>query len=265
MKKYFSKGISTIICAAFLLSLMTACGSSRVSMSKSLYVINETDVTLVSLLLTAENPSLDEPIEVLDGALAPGDIQEVVISLPEKQAKKSEWTVLPITEEGESNSRPFTFGELNPHADTPLQGFYVQWFEGNGGHYGAGVTSAPLEDYLPPDDSSDTGEEDIESKAEQNLSNEDSAGPLALNEKYLTEGSIAYGYITFYDDTTCFMLTATDEEVHGYYTVDGWQINCSLDNGEQQFDIVFNILDEDTFELPNGEYTPTKFIREDSL
>lgn len=146
--KNVKKGLMILLITGALV-LCSACGGARVSMSKSLYVVNETGVTLTSLTLDVEGKPLEEPIEILDGPLEAGGTLETVISLPEKQAKKGDWTVFAVTEDGAEASQPFTVGDMNPHGDNPVQGFYVRWFEeGSGGHYSAGVSFQSLEDYM---------------------------------------------------------------------------------------------------------------------
>ncbi len=266
MKKNIFKSITTILSIAVLITLTTACGESNVSMSTSLFVGNNTDVTLESLKLTPENPSLSEPVEVLDSPLAPGAARLVSISLPEKQAKKSEWTVLPVTEEGKSQSRPFTFGELNPHADHPVRGFYVEWFDRDDGHYGAGVSKASLEEYLDMNPHLYAeGETGGSPDAAGRIGVEKGNSLLAVDEKYLTEGNPNYGYIIFFADGGVF-VEEVNGELDGHYTVDGLEISAHLDNGEDEDDFVFTIVDADTLELPNGsDYKPTRYIREGSL
>lgn len=149
MKRKITKKILAFVFIITLITMCAACGGNTNSISMSFYISNDTDVTLNSLLLDVEGKPLAEPIEVLSGPLEAWGVQEVTISLPEKQAKKGEWTVLPITEEGAEFSKPFAFGEMYLDEETPLQGFYVKWFEkSKGGNYGAGVCFKSLEEFL---------------------------------------------------------------------------------------------------------------------
>jgi hypothetical protein len=140
MKKSFKIfGIIAVLLLALALGLANYNGK-RASISKSLWVSNETDVTLNSLILDVDGKPLDEPIEILDSPLAAGDIRECFISLPEKQAKNAEWTVIPATEDEDAKNEPLHIDDMNPHGDNPVKGFYVKWFDRGGGHYSTGVS-----------------------------------------------------------------------------------------------------------------------------
>lgn len=63
MKRKSAKYGLTIALLMAVLTLCSACGEDKVSMSKSLYVVNETDVTLESLLLDVEGKPLADPLK----------------------------------------------------------------------------------------------------------------------------------------------------------------------------------------------------------
>lgn len=226
------------------LIFMAGCGEKRVSMSKSLYVVNNTDTTLVSLRLNVEDNPLDKDIEVLEEPIEPYGYRELIISLPEKQAKNGEWTVLPITEKGEEYSTKFEFGDLNPHGDSPA-GFYIQWFgDEESGHYSAGASFSTLEDFITTED--DVAEEIY----------------LVYDERYLLFGDENYGYAIFYEDGNMFM-EMVNGDLNGHYTIEGNEIICTLDNGEEEGDLIFTFLDSDNlqWDAPDNE-EPIMLIRE---
>lgn len=130
-----------------ILMILTACGEPA-AISVPFYIINRTDVTITSLTLNVTGRGLPNPIQVNDSPIAAGETQEFVVSVPEKQAKKSDWVAYALTELGDDYSNPFEFGELI-NEDRSIKGFYVEWFDypekEHGGHYGVGVSSHELE------------------------------------------------------------------------------------------------------------------------
>lgn len=150
LKKYFKQPLALLVSLMMLTGLLAGCRDavpSRVTMSKSLYVVNQTDSVVTSLTLDVEGTPLAEPIEILDGPLEPGGVTEVFFSMPEKQAKTGEWIALAVTEMGTEYSKPFTIGDMNPHGENPLKTFYVKWFDtGAGGHFSVGASFSEPEE-----------------------------------------------------------------------------------------------------------------------
>ncbi len=151
-------GIAMIIFAVFTLSL-TGCGA-EVRMTKTMWVYNQTDVTLNSLILDVDGKPLAEPVEVLDSPLGAGEIREYSVSFPEKQAKNAEWTITAVTEdEPEYRDGPWCFGVLGLGGDDPIQGFNVIWDDSHR-LYTPGVSCLTVEEMLEYIDAAKTEETD---------------------------------------------------------------------------------------------------------
>jgi hypothetical protein len=122
--------MSIAVVAFLIMTILTACGESRVFMSTSRLAANEIDQTVVSITLSVVDNSSVSPIEILDSPLEPGTVKTV--SLPEKQAKNDDWEVMCTLEDG-TTSNPLDVGNINPHGeDSRLTCFSVAWNESTG-------------------------------------------------------------------------------------------------------------------------------------
>lgn len=266
MKKYLLKNIGIFCCVAIVLSLFSACGEKRKGMSKALYIINDTDVTVTSLLLDVEKKPLDVPIELLDYSLVPGSYQEVIISLPEKQAKNGEWTALAITEEGAEHSKPFAVGDMNPHGDRPVQGFYVTWFgDGSQGHYSVGASFLKLEEFLQShfNENSDTVADQTSDNEAAEDNDLDAYATLITGERFIVNGNPNHGNIVFFENHTVYFETVGGDVEGVYYILDE-EIYCDFADDDESGEIVFLIIDEDILSWDNGDDEPILLIREGS-
>lgn len=213
-------------------------------MSKTLYVINETDTTLTSLLLDVEGKPLDKPIEVLSGPVKAGGVQKVVISLPEKQAKKEEWTVLAITEKGAEYSKPFTVSDMNPHGDNPVKGFYVKWFETeSGGHYSVGVSFIPPEEIMQSQTESSPSPAEIPFEADESSVGDPPEGSLSVFEaqKQLAAVVVSVEEQALWETQGLFYIyrgIETDQDSTEFYRID----LCVKDESVDEYEVLRSYL-----------------------
>lgn len=148
MNKLRAIGMVLMLAMLAMLSLLTACEREPTTISKSLYVFNNADITVVSVLLDVKDKPLKEPIELLDAPLGPKDYVETFVILPEKQAKEEYWTTYVVTEEGEANSKRFAVGGLYPDDEDTVQGYEIRWIETDDSGYGTAVYFIPLDEFL---------------------------------------------------------------------------------------------------------------------
>lgn len=179
------KRVAAVLLTTLVVTLLAACGEPTY-VSKSFYIYNDTDVAMTSFTLDVEGKGLSEPIQLLDSQLAVGGIQEVTVSLPEKQVKRADWIASAVTERGEEHSRPFEFGGLVSDGVDRVKGFHVTWYES--GYYGAGVMGQSLEEF--------TAEADWWGD-------------------YECENVASLGIVNYEGDTFWFMFTATDGTEYG--------------------------------------------------
>ncbi len=172
--------IAVLLCICFLLTGLYGCGESRVNLSKNMLIANDTDVTVLSITMDVDDNSLDSPIELLESPLAPKEVRSISFSVPQKQAKKGNWSVLAITEDGEDFSSSFEIGEFNPHGDSAdISCFSVFWND-EGEHYSVrvymngseaddGIFASYGEHNAPDDDEADDEDESTDYTDDNNV------------------------------------------------------------------------------------------------
>jgi hypothetical protein len=189
-KSIFPKKIAVFIAIFMILPVLAACGESERSfMSTNRLAANETDQTVVSIMLDVADDPLDYPIEILDAPLEPGEVHAVFFSLPEKQAKKSSWEVWCVLEDG-TMSETLNVGNINPHgdgsrltcfsvawndhSDSPMMRLYFDDSEADYGIYDPGdATWGTIEGYF--DDEDDYSDDDYDYYEEDYSSEDDYA------------------------------------------------------------------------------------------